>query len=279
MVYNTKIIDYGDYLHIQWYDRHIIRKDEDESIAEINKIVENNNIINNKQSDMLVADEKAIERSLKVSANRSKNNLFRIARSNEWDLFVTLTFDRTNTDTSNYDEVSKKVNKFTAKIRKQCPYFKYLVVPELHKDKINYHFHGLFYKADSLEMVYSGHTDSEGAKIYNLPDWEWGFSYAMKIKNQSAVRNYIGKYISKDLMNNLKYKKRYYASDNVNIAEEYLCEMSIDTLYERYADRISHAKTITIDKINRIKYFEVKKDVDNEKDDNYNNDVKEMFSE
>lgn len=113
-----------------------------------------------------------------------------------------------------------------------------------------------------MDLVDSGHKDQDGNIIYNIPYWSemYGFTFVQEIKDQSAVRNYIGKYITKELMNRLKFKKRYYASSNCNVAEEDLREMTIYDIYQLYADKITHAKTITVDHVNRIKYFEVKKD-------------------
>ena len=42
----------------------------------------------------LVDDEKLKKHCLQVSCNRSKNNLFRIARSNNCDIFATFTFKK-----------------------------------------------------------------------------------------------------------------------------------------------------------------------------------------
>lgn len=256
MFYNTKIIDYGDYLHIEFFDKAIRRNETGEDIDEIKEKLKNEE----KKKEIIEDNDKQDqEHSNKVSVNRSKNNLFRIARSNEWDLFITLTFDRKQVDSSDYKEVSKLVTRFLDKLRRYNPCMKYLIVPELHKDKTHYHFHGLLYNAN-LDLINSGKVDKDGEVIYNVNDWTWGFSTAMRIKSQSAVRNYIGKYITKELMNKLKYKKRYYASQNVNVCDEELSMMKIDEIYDLYGDNLSYIKTIDVNGYNRIKYLEIKKD-------------------
>lgn len=53
MIYNTKIIDYGDYYHIEWYDKHIIRKDEDEQTKEILQKAKKQEIIEDCQPDYI----------------------------------------------------------------------------------------------------------------------------------------------------------------------------------------------------------------------------------
>ena len=264
MIYNTKIIDYGDYLHIQWYDHHLIRSEVSEEMqAGINQ-AEKQEIINDLHApEQKEDDPEKQEHSLKTSVNRSKNNLYRIARSNEWELFITITFDRKITDSSDYKIVSNKITSFLNNLRKRgSENLKYLIVPELHKDGKHYHFHGLLSGADSLILEDSGHKDRYGATIYNILNWKIGFTTAQKIKNQSAVRNYIGKYITKELMNKIKYKKRYFASKNCYVAPEEYYQFSIDEIYSMFGDRIAYAKTQTINGINRIKYLEVKKDID-----------------
>lgn len=255
MIYNTKIIEYDDYIHIQWYDAPIIRKESEEKEDLQN---ENDSIL----LDSIVIDKKNNKRNLQVSLNRSKNNLYRIARSNDWDLFITITFDRKKVDSSSYDLVAKKISQFLNNIRKRkCPNLKYLIVPELHKDKIHYHFHGLISGISAFDLEDSGHVDKFGEKIYNITNWKVGFTTAQFIKDKNAVRNYIGKYISKDLMCKLKYKKRYYCSKNCNISPEEYKYISINELYDLYGDNISFIKTVTVNGVNRIKYLEIKKNV------------------
>lgn len=256
MIYNTKIIEYEDYIHIQWYDKPIIKKDITPEMKEGINEVENQEIIN----DLHKQEKEDDGHSLITSVNRSKNNLYRIARSNDWDLFITITFDRKITDSSDYKIVSNKITTFLNNLRKRgSENLKYLIVPELHKDGKHYHFHGLISGADSLILEDSGHTDRYGETIYNILNWKIGFTTAQKIKNQSAVRNYIGKYITKELMNKIKYKKRYFASKNCYIVPEEYDQLSIKDIYEKYGDSISYVKTTTINGINRIKYIEVKK--------------------
>lgn len=259
--YNTKVIDYGDYLHIQYYDRTISRVDFPDDVQKEIDNAEKEQIIN----DIKIDDSEKREHCIKSSLNRSKNNLYHIARSNKWDLFITFTFDRTKTDSSDYELCSKKITNFLNNLRKKSPDLKYLLVPELHKDNIHYHFHGLFANADSLDLTDSGKVDFTGAKIYNVNNWRdrtgasLGFTFATYIRDQSAVRNYIGKYITKELMQKLKYKKRYYCSKNVNLCDESLHMFSLDDIYSMFGEDIVYVKTISINGINRIKYFEIKK--------------------
>lgn len=259
MLYNTKIIEYDDYIHIQHYGNPIKRVDFDEETQKHFDDFENEAIKTDLDITVHEKDEKKQKHNLKVSQNRAKNNLFRIARSNNWEYFLTLTFDQKRYDSTDYDFVSNCVTKFCSDIRRKfSPDFKYLIVPELHKDGKHYHFHGLITNIGDLDLVFSGKFDRDNNKIFNIPFWEYGFTTASEIKNQSAVRNYIGKYITKELMNNLKYKKRYYASQNVNICEEKYYNYTLNDIYYLFPE-ISFAKSINIDKVQKINYFEIKK--------------------
>ena len=108
MYYNTKIIDYGDYIHIEHFIKGIKRNDEKEKKEKI---------IEDKPSKKQTKEQK--EHSDIVSVNRSKNNMFRIARSNKWDYFITLTFDQKNIDSSDYNLISKLMTKYLEKLRRK----------------------------------------------------------------------------------------------------------------------------------------------------------------
>lgn len=251
-IYNCKVTDYGDSMHIEYFHCPIKRtvKEKENTISSVIK----KQIIND------MKESKDSDKSTMFSVNRSKRNLYHIARSNKWDFFITLTFNREDTDASNYDEVSKKVRNWLNNIKKRTsPDFKYIVVPELHKDGINYHFHGLIANIGNLEIFDSGKIDKSGKVIYNLPEWKWGFSTATKIESNERVTNYLGKYITKDLMNRLKNKKRYYASQNIFLAPVYEENINRDDLYNYFeADKIKSLKTIGTG-FNRITYLEVDK--------------------
>lgn len=251
-LYNCKVTDYGDSLHIEYFHCPIKRT-----------VNEKENTISSVIQKQIVNDFKEFKdsgKSTMFSVNRSKRNLYHIARSNKWDFFITLTFNRQDTDASNYDEVSKKVRNWLSNIKKRAsPEFKYIVVPEFHKDGKNYHFHGLIANIGNLDISDSGKIDKSGKVIYNLPEWKWGFSTATKIESNERVTNYLGKYITKDLMNRLKYKKRYYASQNVFLAPVYEEYINRDDLYDYFeAEKIKSLKTIGTG-FNRITYFEVDK--------------------
>lgn len=258
MNYNCKISEYEDYFHVEIFNKSISRKD----------LPTNEEIINDEPNIDFIYDDtnknrtpEEIEHCLNVSKNRSKRNLYHIARSNKWDWFITLTFDRKKTDASDYDMVISKLKNWLQNTRKRkCPDLKYLIVPEFHSDGINFHFHGLLANIDCFELEDSGKCDFAGNKIYNITNWKknYGHCTATRIIDNARVTSYIGKYITKDLMNNLKYKHRFYASDNCYSSNIELFDWSFDDCLEVCGDDLSYIKTVRTPD-NQIHYMEISK--------------------
>lgn len=263
MRYNLKVRRLKGSTHITYYTCPINRTASEES-DKITDDIKKIKILEDLHKDLNK------EKSLSISVNRSKDNIYNIAMSNEWELFITFTFDRNGdvfgvaTDSSDYNTVSKAISDW-CNLRKKtdCPDLKYLIVPELHSDKVHYHFHGLFANCSGLKLTESGCVDSDGCMIYNVDSWKFGFTTASKIKYQDRATKYLCKYISKDLMNNLKYKKRYYASHNLNVAAEEFYNIPRDELYDFCdVDDALYIKTVNGSGFNECLYMEKKTDVD-----------------
>ena len=141
-VYNCRRYQYETGEHITFYHHAINTGKEKPEDSLLNKTHDT--------SDRTPESEK---HAMAVSASRSKNNVYRIARSNSWDWFITLTFDRKKVDASDYDLVVQRLNDFLWHIKeRKCPDMKYIIVPELHADKEHYHFHGLLANVDNLSF-------------------------------------------------------------------------------------------------------------------------------
>lgn len=168
-----------------------------------------------KQSEAVERDRAADhDRSVYNSMTRSLNKIYDISRSNEWEFFVTLTFAPDKVDRYSYSECTKKLSQWLKDVRKRLDAdFRYLIVPERHKDGA-FHFHGLFANCDGMQIVPSGHTDKKGQTIYNIGKYKLGFTTATAVDNQQAVNKYITKYVTKELCEATKGKKRYWASKN-----------------------------------------------------------------
>lgn len=137
---------------------------------------------------------------------RARANLRRLALANDFRWFVTLTLDPAKIDREDAKIVAKKLGQWADNMVRRKG-LKYVLVPELHK-KGGIHFHGFF--NDAVSIVDSGHRDSGGHVIYNLPEWTLGFTTAIELYGDygSAV-GYVTKYIGKG---NEKPMGRWYYS-------------------------------------------------------------------
>lgn len=146
---------------------------------------------------------------------KTKENIYDIANCNSWNYFITLTYSSKKCDRYSFEECSKKARQFMNNFKKRKDNdLKYLLVHEMHKDGA-YHFHGLINLSDDSHMLDSGKRDSKDRVIYNWISWKNGFSTATKIDDLDACRNYILKYIEKDIDKDyVKGQRRYYYSQN-----------------------------------------------------------------
>ena len=137
-----------------------------------------------------VAEGDDLERSMR----RARAKLRRLALANDFKWFVTLTLDPEKIDRSDGKAVAKALGTWADNMVRRKG-LKYVLVPELHK-KGGIHFHGFF--NDAVEVVDSGHRDSAGHPIFNLPEWRLGFTTAIALYGDypSAV-GYVTKYIGK----------------------------------------------------------------------------------
>ena len=132
--------------------------------------------------------------SLARSMRRARAKVRDIALSNKFRWFVTLTLDRAKIDRYDMTAILKALHRWLDnRVRRDG--LKYILVPERHKDGA-IHFHGFF--SDSVKAAPSGHHDTAGNMIYNLPAWGLGFSAAIEIYGDyPRAVSYVCKYIGK----------------------------------------------------------------------------------
>lgn len=150
---------------------------------------------------------------------KTRNKIFDIARSNEFNYFITLTYASDKCDRYSFTDCSAKVrkymNNFKNEHKKDCPNFKYLLVHEQHKDGA-YHYHGLIYLEDTSTLKLAD-KQPKGCKqtVYNWGRWRNGFSTVTEIQDADATRKYILKYISKNIDEDYqKGQRHFYYSQN-----------------------------------------------------------------
>lgn len=216
--------------------------------------------------------QKKRDRSLQSSLNRSKRMIYDYGRSNVWEWFITLTFKRVKEFTAeNYTECSGKVREWFKNIRKNhCPNIKYLAVPEQHISGA-WHFHCLVSNCDELtfekavnnqkwrkdengeymldkngQLVpnkyfgeYLRTSYPDGEYIFNIKQYQNGWSTATKIIDTRKSVSYIVKYITEELTKCTFGKRRYFPSNNLKlpvvtsdlIAPDQLNELLLDIEY------------------------------------------------
>ena len=106
--------------------------------------------------------------------------------------------------------------------------FKYVLVPELHKDGA-IHFHG-FVNSESLSLSDSGYF-AKDKNIYNVLSFPFGFSTLIKIgsnfNERAKVSNYIRKYITKDIKSSIG-GRFYLHGGKLNTPVFEYCNLSFD---------------------------------------------------
>lgn len=182
---------------------------------------------------------------LRQSISRTKKTVYEYSLCNDFEFFVTLTFDRKKYDSSDLVELKRAVGQWLCNYRRRInPNLKYLIIPEPHKDNKHFHFHGLITGIDDITEF---RKSKRGVMRYNWTSWhdKFGFTSIEKVTNREAVSKYITKYITKDVVNVFN-KHRYLCSKGLNKPEtvfeitHYVEEMPFD--YENDYVRIKNLK-------------------------------------
>lgn len=170
--------------------------------------------------------------NLARSMRRARARVRRLALSNDFRWFVTLTLSPEKIDRYDVPEIVRKLQQWCSNQVKRKG-LKYVLVPERHKDGA-IHFHGFF--NDCLEAVPSGHSDKNGHEIFNLPGWTLGFTAAIELYGDyvGAVA-YVCKYIGKQ--GDKPAGRWYYSGGALKEPTAEYCELSPRDLEEMYPDQ------------------------------------------
>ena len=168
---------------------------------------------------------------LQRSMRRARAKLRRLALANDFRWFVTLTIDPAKCDSFDGSMVVRKLNAWCSNMV-QRKGLRYILVPERHKSG-RIHFHGFF--NDCLEVVDSGHTDKQGHKIYNMPQWALGFTTAIELYDDyvKAV-GYVCKYVGKQ--GEKPAGRWYYSGGDLREPEVTFAEISPAELLQEYPE-------------------------------------------
>lgn len=243
MEYNVKVCKFANgKTQVRVYNLPIIKNDE------INKLITSKANKTKKINRDKFRTEEEIEHSIANSKNRTIQNIFNIARSNNWTWFCTFTFDPKRVNRQNYDNCYSCLYSWLKSMKKKYPDIKYIIVPELHpSDGVSWHFHGLFSNCPD-SMFTLKHINYKHEEIYNIN----GFDYfglinsATKIKDSNKSAMYIAKYIKKDLVTKTLGKHRYLYSKNCERPQVAENSINYNDLYKyliRIQDKIQYTKT------------------------------------
>lgn len=138
------------------------------------------------------------------SVSRSRSAVFEIARCNSWDWFCTLTIDGAKFQRDDLPRFQKALSQWIRDRRKKTGFeYRFLLVPELHKDGENWHMHGLLggippYEICSFDEKAPADLRNGGFKNWFPYERKFGFCSLGKIKDPERVASYISKYVTKD---------------------------------------------------------------------------------
>lgn len=162
------------------------------------------------------------------SVQRCRTELYDILRCNDFDFFVTVTFDPEQIDRLSDKAVRTYWTRWCFNFHRKFPSAVYVAVPEYHK-KGGLHFHVLIggVKFEDLQPVHAFDKKKnkwlyvtkgvcKGDKIYNILTWSVGWSTMTVLRNKDAAKHYVCKYITKQCRDERFFgKRRYYPSRNL----------------------------------------------------------------
>ena len=224
--YNVKIITYPDLTKQYRIYQNTIGTDDLSMAVRSHKKGERNPFDGKVCKEILVDIKDYKDHVSDVSLKRTKKKVYDYAKSNEWEWFVTFTFSPDKVNRYDYDECTKYLSKWFNNLKRSSPALSYLVVPEQHKDGA-YHFHGLFSGINERQIVWTGKYVVKRLrglrskfvrtkeKIYKIGSYKLGWMTATRVREMEKVTSYITKYITKDMLNGLHGRKRYWCSRNL----------------------------------------------------------------
>ena len=178
-------------------------------------------------------DEAEIQR-FACNLSRARSTIYELALCNNWEYFFTFTLDPKKYDRSDLKIFQKDLSRFFRKYRERHKInVKYLLVPEQHKDGINWHMHGFLIglpeehlRKFTLEEQLPYYIRDKLENNQTVYDWvsyrkKFGFCNIEPIRDLEASAKYVTKYISKSMDSGIIQANGhlYYASQGLNRAE------------------------------------------------------------
>ena len=184
-----------------------------------------------------------------LARNRQNNEINKILNSNNFNWFISLTFNKNVVDRKNDSVVYKLYKQWISKLRRKYPNMYFLTIPKRCNNKQSnengcLHYHILIgnITAKQLNLANTGKiscswiknnnktctpeyyektkhlhnlTLTDGLNVYNISDFYWGFSNVTKIQNHETAKFYVNMYKNDELKSMPTSKKNYYSSKNI----------------------------------------------------------------
>jgi hypothetical protein len=166
---------------------------------------------------------KRAEENLDRSLRRTRQTLADLVACNDFDMFVTFTFDQKKHPRTNEKDYAAKILTYWLNNQQRLhgP-SNYLLVMERHKSGY-WHAHALLggFKGKYHATILKGNGNNKRQQ-YKIDSWEKsnGFADMSFIGNKNALGLYVGKYITKEINTVSEGKKRYWASKNLKKPEK-----------------------------------------------------------
>lgn len=156
------------------------------------------------------------------SVRRSRMMVSDYILSNDFDMFVTFTFNPKKVNRYDLNACYFKMQSWLSRQqRKSENMMKYVIVPEKHKDGA-IHFHAVMLNYPGL--IKKTNVIQNNRRVYNLTSFRFGFTNMQYLDDdKQKVAAYVCKYITKDMVT-VSNRRRYWASKNLQKPVKYYNE-------------------------------------------------------
>jgi len=161
---------------------------------------------------------------------RARARIYELAYCNPWQWFFTGTMAPDRNDRTDLDGFRRRFSQMIRDIkRRQALDIKYLLVPELHADKKNWHVHGFLMGLPETELhkfqigdrmsSYIARKVAAGQDVYNWMQYQkiFGFCDLEPIASHDGACKYVTKYVRKSMEHSVTEsgKNLYYRSQEL----------------------------------------------------------------
>lgn len=169
-------------------------------------------------------DNRFQESGIERSVRRSRLMVLDYILSNDFDLFVTFTFNPKKVDRYDLQACYLKMQSWLwREQRKSGNAMQYIIVPEKHKDGA-IHFHAVMSRYPG--ELKKTNVIQNNRRVYNLSSYRYGFTNVQYLDgDRQKVAAYICKYITKDMIT-ISNRRRYWCSKNLQKPIKYYNEAS-----------------------------------------------------